>query len=90
MKLLHTLFFTLFLLFSTSAISAQTQAEKVNINTASAEQISTVMTGIGDNKAKAIVNYRTTNGKFKSINDLENVDGIGSKTVEKNKDRIIF
>lgn len=90
MKLLHTLFFTLFLLFSTSAFSAQATAEKVNINTASAEQISTVMTGIGDNKAKAIVNYRTTNGKFKSINDLENVDGIGSKTVEKNKDRIIF
>lgn len=88
MKLFHTLFFTLFLLFSSSAMSAQAPAEKLNINTASAEQIAATMTGIGDNKAKAIVEYRNTKGKFKSINDLENVAGIGSKTVEKNKDKI--
>jgi len=86
MKLLQSLFFTLFLLFSASAMSAS--AEKININTASAEQISMAMTGIGDSKAKAIVKYRSTNGKFKNINDLENVDGIGSKTVEKNKSKI--
>lgn len=83
MKLFHTLFLTLALLFSVSAF-----AEKVNINTASAEQIATTMTGIGDSKAKAIVQYRKSNGKFKSIQDLENVDGIGMKTVEKNKDNI--
>lgn len=88
MKLFHTLFFTLFLLFSSSVMSAQAPAEKLNINTASAEQIAATMTGIGDNKAKAIVEYRNTKGKFKSINDLENVAGIGSKTVEKNKDKI--
>jgi competence protein ComEA len=88
MKLFHTLLFTLFLLFSSSVMSAQTTADKVNINTASAEQIAATMTGIGDNKARAIVEYRSTKGKFKSINDLENVDGIGSKTIEKNKDKI--
>ncbi|MDT8283824.1 MAG: helix-hairpin-helix domain-containing protein [Gammaproteobacteria bacterium] len=90
MKLFHTLFFTLFLLFSSSAMSAQAQAqaEKLNINTASAEQIATTMTGIGNSKAKAIVEYRSTKGKFTSINDLENVGGIGSKTIEKNKDKI--
>jgi competence protein ComEA len=88
MKLLHTLFFTLILLISSSAMSAQAPAEKININTANAEQISSSMTGIGESKAKAIVEYRKTHGKFKSIQDLENVDGIGLKTVERNKDKI--
>jgi len=90
MKLFHTLFLTLVLLFSSSAIFAQTSAAKVNINTASAEQIADTMTGIGESRAKAIVQYRKTNGKFKSVQDLENVDGIGGKTVEKNKDKIIL
>jgi competence protein ComEA len=68
--------------------SANAFAGKVNINSATAEQIATAMTGIGDSKAQAIVKYRSSHGKFKSVQDLENVDGIGSKTVEKNKDNI--
>ncbi len=88
MKLIHTLFLTLILLFSSSAMSAQAPAEKININTANAEQIATAMTGIGDNKAKAIVDYRKSHGKFKSVQELENVDGIGLKTLEKNKGKI--
>ena len=83
MKLFHTLFLTTILFFSASAF-----AGKVNINNATAEQIATAMTGVGVNKAKEIVKYRSSHGKFKSIQDLENVDGIGSKTVEKNKDKI--
>ena len=83
MKLLHTLFLTTILLFSSAAF-----AGKININSANAEQIASAMTGIGDSKAKAIVDYRSSHGKFKSVQDLENVDGIGSKTVEKNKDKI--
>jgi competence protein ComEA len=83
MKLLHTLFLTTILLFSSAAF-----AGKININNATAEQIASVMTGIGESKAKAIVDYRSSHGKFKSVQDLENVDGIGSKTVEKNKDKI--
>ncbi len=88
MKLLHTFLLTLILLFSASVMSAPAQAGKVNINTASAETISSNMSGIGDSKAKAIVDYRKTHGKFKTIQDLENVDGIGMKTVEKNKAKI--
>ncbi len=90
MKLFHTLFLTLILLFSSAAMSAQTSVTKININTASAEQIATAMTGIGESKAKAIVKYRKSNGKFKSVQDLENVDGIGAKTVAKNKDKIML
>jgi competence protein ComEA len=90
MKLFHTLFLTLILLFSSSAMSAQTSTAKINVNTANAQQIATTMTGVGESKAKAIVQYRKTNGKFKTLQDLENVDGIGAKTVEKNKGKILL
>ena len=83
MKLFHSLLLTTILLFSSSAF-----AEKVNINTANAEQIASALNGVGDNKAKAIVEYRSSHGKFKSIESLENVDGIGEKTVASNKDKI--
>jgi len=83
MKFFNSLLLTAILLFSTAAF-----AEKININTATAEQIASAMTGIGESKAKAIVDYRTTHGKFKSIESLVNVDGVGEKTVEKNKDKI--
>ena len=83
MKLLHTLLLTICLLFSASVF-----AEKVNINTASAEQIASAMSGIGDSKANAIVDYRTNHGQFKSIDALQNVDGIGEKTVTKNREKI--
>jgi len=83
MKVFHSLLLSIILLFSTSAF-----AGKININTANAEQISTAMNGIGDSKAKAIVDYRKKNGKFKTVSDLANVDGIGAKTVEKNKANI--
>lgn len=90
MKLFHSLLLTTILLFSTSAMSAQVQAqaEKVNINTATAQQIASAINGIGDSKAKAIIEYRKIHGKFKSISALENVDGIGLKTIEKNKGKI--
>lgn len=88
MKLFQSLLLTTILLFSSAAMSAQAKAEKININTANAEQIATVLNGVGDNKAKAIVEYRSSHGKFKSIEALQNVDGIGEKTVEKNKDKI--
>jgi len=85
MKLFHSLLLSTILLLSTSAF-----AEKININTANADQIASAMSGIGDSKAKAIVEYRSSHGKFKTIDSLENVDGIGEKTIEKNKDNIML
>ncbi len=87
MKLFHNLFLTV-ILFSSAALFANAYAEAVNINTASAEEIASSMHGIGESKAKAIVEYRNTHGKFGSLEELENVAGIGEKTVEKNKDNI--
>ena len=63
-------------------------ADKVNINTADAATIDAVLVNVGPAKAQAIVDYRKTNGAFKSAEELAMVKGIGLKTVEKNRDRI--
>jgi competence protein ComEA len=56
----------------------------ININTADAEQLAT-LPGIGQVKAEAIIKYREDKGKFKNINDLKEVKGIGDKLIEKIK-----
>jgi competence protein ComEA len=61
--------------------------EKININTATAEQL-TQLKGIGSNYATAIIAYREKNGPFKNPEDLIKVPRIGQKTFEKNKDLI--
>lgn len=63
--------------------------KKVNINTASVEELQ-LLDGIGEVKAKAIVEYRAKNGPFKKSADLANVTGIGNATVEKIKSSISF
>ena len=63
-------------------------ADKVDINTATAAELSATLNGVGDSKAQAIVDYRTEHGPFKSAEQLAEVRGIGLKTVEKNIDRI--
>lgn len=63
-------------------------AKPVNVNKANAEEISSALTGIGQSKAQAIVDYRKAHGEFKSVDDLSQVKGIGEKTVSKNRDDI--
>jgi competence protein ComEA len=79
-----TLTLSLFL----SAIPAY--ASPVNVNTASADELSQNLKGIGNSKANAVVSYRDENGKFTDLDSLTLVKGIGSKTVEKNKADILF
>ena len=62
-------------------------SSKVNINTATAEELEK-LDGIGPAIAKRIVEYRNTNGKFLSIDEVKNVSGIGEKTFAKFKDDI--
>lgn len=65
-------------------------ATPVNINSADAKTISESLKGIGLKKAEAIVKYRTDKGPFKTVDDLENVKGIGKKTVDKLKKDILL
>jgi len=54
----------------------------VNINTATQSELEAVK-GVGPAKAKAIIEYRETNGKFKTLDELDNVKGFGKATIEK-------
>ena len=62
---------------------------KVNVNQADLAQLET-LPGIGAKKAQAIIDYRTANGSFHSLEDLGKVKGIGPKMLEKLKDLVIF
>ncbi len=63
--------------------------DKVNINTASAEEL-TALYGIGEAKAKAIIAYREENGRFLSLDELIGVSGISREIAERNADKILF
>lgn len=59
----------------------------ININTASKTELMK-LSGIGESKAEAIIEYREKNGNFTKISDIKKVSGIGSSTYEKFKDSI--
>ena len=59
----------------------------VNINTATPGELDGVK-GIGPSKAQAIVDYRSKNGPFKSLDDLKNVKGFGEKSIAKLKSEL--
>ena len=66
----------------------QTDDGKVNINTASVEELMT-LSGIGETRAKDIIAYRNAHGAFSLPEDLKNVSGIGDSTYNKIADAII-
>lgn len=82
MNLFKAIVLAMTLVFASAAWSAA-----ININTATSEQL-TELKGIGFKKAEAIVEYRNEHGEFKKAEDLANVKGVGSKTVEKNRSLI--
>ena len=70
-------------LFGGTAHAAKAQpAGKVNINSASAQQLE-ALPGVGPKLAARIVEYRQKAGGFKSAQELMNVKGIGEKNFEK-------
>ncbi len=77
-----------FILLLMFCMAAPLQAETVNINKADAATLQHYLNGIGAVKAKAIVAYRNKHGKFKSLDDLEKVPGIGEATIRKNRKNI--
>ncbi len=83
MKSFITIFSVLLL-----SVASSVYAGKVNINTADSATIAAEISGIGETRAQAIIEYRKQNGKFHSVDDLAKVKGIGEKTIEKNRENI--
>ena len=75
---------------SITQIQPQRLGEQVsiNINQATAQEITAKLDGIGRKKAQAIVQYRKQHGDFKKVDELMQVKGIGEKTLAKNRSRI--
>ena len=65
-----------------------TKEVKVNINTATVEELKTLK-GVGEKKAEAIIEYRKKNGSFQTKEDLMKVRGIGKKLFESFQERIV-
>jgi competence protein ComEA len=63
------------------------ESSKISLNSATKEELMT-LSGIGDAKAQSIIDYRTTNGPFKSVEDIKNITGIGDSIFDKIKDYI--
>lgn len=66
-----------------------TTSQLININKATSQELST-LPGIGPAISQNIIDYRETNGDFKSLQDVNNVSRIGKTTIEKIKDYICF
>ncbi|WP_318457489.1 ComEA family DNA-binding protein [Photobacterium leiognathi] len=75
---------------SSTKTAVKKQLKAVNVNTASASDLAASLPGIGETKAKAIVDYRKKHGKFKSAKDLEKVTGLGEKSVSSMKKYLKF
>jgi competence protein ComEA len=72
---------------ATGSTGGGAEGSIININTASATEFET-LSGIGEVLAAAIVDYRTENGPFTSVDELEDVSGIGPSTLEEIRDRV--
>jgi competence protein ComEA len=62
----------------------------VHINYDDAERLAELLEGVGEVKAQAIVDFRNEFGTITELDQLLAVKGIGAKTLEKNKDTIVF
>lgn len=78
---------TLLIIASIIAFTTTPVWAAVDINTASAAQLESV-NGIGPKKAEAIVEYRKKHGAFKSVDDLENVNGLGKASIDKMRNEL--
>ena len=71
-----------------AVVAFNAQAGTVDINSADAATLDKNLKGIGPRTAAAIVDYRSKHGPFKSVDELANVKGVGTATIEKNRARL--
>jgi competence protein ComEA len=69
-------------------VSGAAPAQSVDLNTADAATLSRDLLGIGETRARAIVEHRRRHGPFRSVDELALVRGIGPKTVDRNRARM--
>lgn len=69
-------------------LSGLAHAVPVNINTADAAALAAGITGVGLKRAEAIIDFRDSNGPFRSVDELTRVRGIGLKLVEQNRENL--
>ena len=75
-------------MFGSHTMVAESEPVRVNINTATTEELAEALEGVGESKAVAIVEHREKHGSFQSLQDLRDVKGIGQTTLEVNAARI--
>lgn len=78
------------LVFFCYLFSATTYATPVNINRADVETLAHSLQGVNIKKSEAIVANRIAYGDFHSLEDVKRVSGMGEKTLELNKNDILF
>ena len=70
---------------ATSTTQSEQQNDgRININSATLQQL-TLLPGVGEVTAQKIIDYRTENGEFKTIEEIMNINGIGEKKFEQMK-----
>ena len=84
MRIIQSILVVLAMLMSVSSF-----AGPVDINSADASTLAGAITGVGESRAAAIVEYRNTYGPFRSVDDLSNVKGVGMKTIDKSRKNLM-
>lgn len=75
--------------FKQVSSSVNISSDKISLNHANLQQLQS-LSGVGEKKAQAIIEYRQKHGAFKALDELMNVKGIGPKLLEKNRSRLIL
>ena len=79
---------TVFMIITTARGAGVEDASKIDLNTATVKKLATLKR-VGQKYAQRIVEYREQNGLFKDPREITKVRGIGKKTYEENKDRLM-